>query len=559
MNGRYLSELATQDVTMVRLLEERAERAGGDVFYSWGDTVETVGAFNARVNQVARNLQTLDVGRGTHVVVLMNTSPDYLALWFALAKLGAVEIPLNSAYHGEMLRHQVATGRATTAVVDGDYARRLDELSEALPDLTRVVVRGEYTPSDTRMSWVSFAVLEEPADSSDPKIAVAHDSLAGVIFTSGTTGLSKGVLLTHHYLAAYGLMYAEVNRLKDDDVLFTFLPFFHLSGKFLTIATLAMNARMHLSPRLSVSTFWDDCHRYGVTNFIGVGGICNMLLAQPDGGDDAATTLRTVYAVPDPADIHEEFQSRFGCRMTTVYGSTEAGLPITRGPDDPYRPGSCGRESAYYEIAVVDERDNPVEPGTPGEIVVRSRRPFLLGSGYIGMPERTVESWRNLWLHTGDRGRIDADGWCWFEDRASDSMRRRGENISSYEVENLAVKLPAVAEAAAVATSSTAGEDEVWLLVKLRDGHQLDYETLLAHCAATMPYFMIPRYFEIVAEFPRTATAKIEKYKLRQSGPGADAWDREAHGWVLRRGQLLKEDPPPRAHDGSPGESDVSP
>src|SRR5262249_40209151 len=160
-------------------------------------------------------------------------------------------------------------------------------------------------------------------------------------------------------------------------------------------------------PRLTVSSFWDDCRRHGVTNFLGVGGICNMLLSRPPQPGDRDSSLRTVYAVPDPADIHVEFERRFGCRMTTVWGSTEVGLPIIRRAGDPYRPGSCGRESPYYEVAVVDDRDAPVPPGTVGEIVVRARRPYLLGSGYIGMPERTVESWRNLWLHSGDRGRID--------------------------------------------------------------------------------------------------------------------------------------------------------
>jgi crotonobetaine/carnitine-CoA ligase len=542
MDGQYLSEHAPADVTMVRLLEDRAERASESVFYTWGDSAETVGDFNRRVNRYARNLAALGVGTGTHIVVLMDTSPDYLALWFAIAKLGAVEVPVNAAYHGEMLRHQIVISGATVAVADAAYASRIEELAVGIPDVGRVIVRGGHRPSDRARRWTDFAELYADNDESDLGIPVPYESLSGVIFTSGTTGPSKGVLLSHHYLAAYGLMYAEVNQLRDDDVVYNFLPFFHVSGKFLTLATLAANARMRLSPRLSVSIFWEECRRYGVTNFVGVGGICNMLLAQPRRDDDAATALRTVYAVPDPADIHEEFENRFGCRMTTVYGSTEVGLPIVRGPEDPYRPGSCGRENKYYEVAVVDDLDNPVPPGTVGNIVVRSRRPFLLGSGYIGMPEQTVQSWRNLWLHSGDRGRQDDDGWFWFEDRASDSMRRRGENISSYEVENLALKHPAIAEAVAVAASSAIGEDEVWLLVKLREGHRLEYPELLAHCAAVMPYFMIPRYLEIVDDFPRTPTAKVEKYKLRATGPGASTWDRESEGWVLRRGQLVHEE-----------------
>ncbi|TQC47841.1 ATP-dependent acyl-CoA ligase [Rhodococcus sp. WS4] len=540
MNGRYLSELDTEDVTIVRILEERAARSGSDLFFTWDDTRVTVDDFNQQVNAMARNLADLGVTRGTHVLVLMNNSPQYLATWFAIAKLGAVEVPVNTAYHGAMLEHQITTAEVTFAIVDEHYAPRLAQLGVATTSITDVVVRGNR-PSGDSFRWHDFTVLERPNDTSNLGIDIPFDSVAGIIFTSGTTGPSKGVILTHHYLAAYGLMYAEVNQLGRDDVLLNFLPFFHVSGKFLTIATLGMNARMRLQPRLSVSTFWDEIRRYGVTNFIGVGGVCNMLLAQAPKPDDAQTSVRTVYAVPDPTEIHQEFEDRFGCHMTTVFGSTEAGLPIFRRPTDDYMPGSCGRQSPYYEVKIVDERDREVPTGQIGEIVVRSKLPYLLGAGYIGMPEHTVEAWRNLWFHTGDRGRVDADGWFWFEDRASDSLRRRGENISSYEVETLVCRHPAVAEAVAVAAPSSVGEDEVWVLAKLREGAHVEPAELLAHCATVMPYFMIPRFFEIVDDFPRTPTAKIEKYKLRQAGPGASAWDREAHGWHLRRRELVFE------------------
>ncbi len=173
--------------------------------------------------------------------------------------------------------------------------------------------------------------------------------------------------------------------------------------------------------------------------------------------------------------------------------------------------------------------------------MIRPKRPFLIGSGYIGMADKTVEAWRNLWLHSGDRGRIDADGWFYFEDRATDSLRRRGENISSYEVENMVVSHPAVSEAVAVAAPAEIGEDEVWVLVTLREGHTLGHEELLRYCAERMPYFMVPRYLDIVTDFPRTPTAKVEKYKLRAVGPGASTWDREAHGWKVTRNGLVRD------------------
>jgi carnitine-CoA ligase len=523
----YLDSLAPQETTIVHLLERRAELDPDGVFFSWADQTTTFGAFDAAVDRTAHRLLADGIGDGTHVAVLMDTSPDYLTLWFALAKIGAVEIPINTAYHGDVLRHQLVASAPTVCVTDPAYTARVRELG--LPGL-RHVVRGE----------AEFAALLAGPDAGRTGHAVRHDATTGIIFTSGTTGPSKGVLLSNCYLASYGVMYADINGLGPDDVILNFLPFFHVGAKFLTIATLVCGGRMRLQPRLSISTFIDEVNAHGVTNFVAVGGVCNMLLSKPARPDDVHSSIRTIYAVPDPADIHEEMERRFGCRMTTVYGSTEVGLPVFRGIDDDYRPGSCGRQSPYYDVMVVDEFDDEVPVGEAGELVVRPRRPFLVGSGYVGMPEKTVAAWRNLWLHSGDRARRDADGWFHFEDRATDSLRRRGENISSFEVESLVTGHPAVSEAIAVAAASEVGEDEVWVLVTLREGRTVSYDDLLDHCARTMPYFMVPRYLQVVEDFPRTPTAKVEKYKLRAAGPGPEAWDREAHGWRVTRDGLVR-------------------
>jgi crotonobetaine/carnitine-CoA ligase len=489
-------------------------------------------------NRLARNLIDAGVQSGTHVAVIMETSADYMYLWFALSKIGAVEVPINTAYRGDLLRHVLRTCQATVCIIDQRFIDVIEEVKSDFSGLDLYVVRGiseSPLPSGAR----SLAHLLGPNDESNLDKALRHDDVAGVIFTSGTTGPSKGVMLSHRYLTAYGLMYAEINALRDDDVVMNFLPFFHIAAKFLTIATLACKGRMLLQPRLSISTFWQEVRTHSVTNFIGVGGICNMLISQPESSDDANTTIRTIYAVPDPAEIHQELERRFGCQITTVYGSTEVGLPLFRGVGDPYQPKSCGRVSPYYEVQIVDEHDNPVPVGMSGEIVVRPKLPFLVGSGYINMPDRTVKAWKNLWLHSGDRGHCDANGWFYFDDRASDSMRRRGENISSFEVEVLIGKHPAVSEAVAVAAPSEVGEDEVWALVILREQHTVEPVDLLKHCAAHMPYFMVPRYFDIVKDVPRTSTAKVEKYKLRAAGPGPSTWDRERHGWKVTRSGLI--------------------
>ncbi|GAA1845477.1 ATP-dependent acyl-CoA ligase [Pseudonocardia ailaonensis] len=539
MPDSYLDSIPPRDLTLGRLLGRRAAEDPDGVFFSWAEATTTFRGFETDVDRMAARLVAEGIGAGTHVAVLMDSSPDYLTLWFALARVGAVEIPINTAYLGDVLSHQLTLSAATVCVADAAYAERIGQVASELPGLERLYVRGR-APAVAGPPCRDFADLLTGTADAAPTVEVGHDETAGIIFTSGTTGPSKGVLLSHHYLAAYGTMYADINGLRPDDVLLNFLPFFHVGAKFLTIATLVCGGRMRLLPRLSISTFLDEVSTHGVTNFVAVGGVCNMLLSKPPRADDARSSIRTIYAVPDPADIHEEMERRFGCRMTTVYGSTEVGLPIFRGIDDDYRPGSCGRQSPYYEVRIVDEQDNELPVGEPGELVIRPRRPFLVGSGYIGMPERTVEAWRNLWLHSGDRGRIDADGWFYFEDRATDSLRRRGENISSFEVETLVTGHPAVAEAIAVAAAADVGEDDVWVLVTLRDGMSVGPEELLRYCAEKMPYFMVPRYLDFVEDFPRTPTAKVEKYKLRAAGPGPTSWDRDAHGWRVTREGLVR-------------------
>jgi crotonobetaine/carnitine-CoA ligase len=265
----------------------------------------------------------------------------------------------------------------------------------------------------------------------------------------------------------------------------------------------------------------------------------SILHKQPPRDDDADNPVRLGFGAPCPPEIFADFERRFGVRLTEIYGSTEVSI-VTDMPPWDRKIGTAGNESENYQVAVVDALDEPVPTGTTGEIVVRPKKPGWMLDGYHRMPEATASSWRNLWFHTGDRGHLDDEGFLTFVDRVKDSIRRRGENISSFEVETLVLQHPAVSEAVAVATPSPVGEDDVWVLVRLRDGAALTPEDLLMHCAAVMPYFMIPRWLDVVDDFPRTPTAKVEKYKLRADGPGATSWDREAHGWRVTRTGLVR-------------------
>ncbi|BFM07023.1 AMP-binding protein [Halioxenophilus aromaticivorans] len=535
----YFDTMPADRMIFSRLLEERAQAIPDQCFFTFESSHYSYAEFNRLANRVARNLAEMGIGYGSVVAVLMDTSPDYLALWFALGKLGATEVPINTAYHGDILLHQLCTSGATLACVDTAYLAVIRKVRDE-SSVGQCLVRGdvdELIPATEQ----PFAVCLRTQPEHNLDIDIQYQDIGGIIFTSGTTGPSKGVLLSFRYLTAYGVMYADVNSLQADDVIMNFLPFFHMSGKFLTIATLVCGGQMRLLQRLSISTFLDEVRTYGITNFVGVGGICNMLLSKPASPADREVSIRSIYAVPDPDPTHHELINRFDCRITTVFGSTESGLPIYRGGvNEGYQAGSCGKASPLYDVRIVDTLDNEVPIGESGEIVVRPKQPYLIASGYVGMPQKSVEAWRNLWFHTGDVGRQDVDGWFYFEDRVSDSLRRRGENISSFEVEVLVGKHTAVSEVAAVAYPSELGEDEVRVFVIIRNGHSVTAEALFLHCRDTMPYFMVPRFIDIVSEFPRTPTAKIEKYKLRNNPKTNSTWDCVEHNWRISKKGIVK-------------------
>jgi crotonobetaine/carnitine-CoA ligase len=512
-----------------RILEGAAKSRPEDVFYVWQERELSVGDVNARANRLAHGLVAIGVEAGRRVAVLMENSPAYMDLWFALAKVGAVEVPINTAYRGDLLAYQLKNCGATLVFVDPEHAGRVEEVRDDVQEMR--VVRAD--PDGEGFRELS-ALSEDVTDLATP---VDVRDLGSVLYTSGTTGPSKGVMLSHHQQATFGMFYAQIVGLADDDVVLNYLPHFHIAGKFLSTACLLTGARMVLSPRLSVSSFWDEVRREGVTNFIAVGGVCNMLAARPERPDEADNPVRVVYAVPAPAEIYDTFERRFGCKLIEAYGSTEAGL-VTYTDLDERRPGSCGRPNHYFDVKVLvgaDRGEGEIVEQGEGEIVVRPHEPFLMMSGYLGMAEATERAWRDGWFHTGDRARVDADGSFWFLDRIKDSIRRRGENVSSFEVERLVGAHPAVAEVAAVAGPSALGEDEVMVFVVPCDGQAVDAEELFLHCARSMPYFMVPRFIEVVAELERTPTSKVAKYRLRARGVAPTTWDAEQSGWRMTR------------------------
>jgi crotonobetaine/carnitine-CoA ligase len=360
-----------------------------------------------------------------------------------------------------------------------------------------------------------------------------------ILYTSGTTGPSKGVCLPHSQGHGIGRILTKEYGYDGEDVIFTCLPLFHGNAfNYSCFPALWADATLALSDRFSVSQFWSEIRRTGATQFNALGAMISLLLKQPPSEEDRAHSVRQCMALPLSRQTFQEFSSRFGFKITSLYAMTET-FPVTLfRPDDPPEKGSsAGRASEYTELQILDEEDRPLGPGHTGEICVRPTEPWIMMLGYYNMPKATADTMRNMWVHSGDRGYLDEDGYLYFVDRTKETIRRRGENISAYEVEMLAAKHPDVLEVAAVPVSSELSEDDLMVFVVRREGSTLSHEALVRFCAANMAYFMVPRYVEFVETIPKTPSEKIEKYKLKQWAEQnrVKLWDREKHGITISR------------------------
>ncbi len=525
-----------------RVLEQRAtERPDHPVMHFDGRDY-SYAAINREANRIAAGLAAHGIEPGARCAVMMQNTPEHVFAWFATAKLGVVEVPINTAYRGDILTHIVGSAQASAMVLDAEFVPVVARIADRCPSLGTFIVAGGDI-EDTRRALPGVVLsLDEVAtgDGADAPRAVEATTTACIMFTSGTTGPSKGVVINNHFELSFAVVFNEIVSLGADDVTYNFLPFFHIAGKFILLGTMLADCRMLLRPRFSVARFWPDVRAHGVTVTVGVGGICHMLYAEPRQPDDADNPLRMIYSVPNPHEVQEEFLERFDLELTEGYGSTEANIVVYTRPDEPTPKGTAGRAAPYYEVMIVDEMDRPVPPGTSGEIVVRARHPHILMEGYDGLPEATLAAFRNLWFHSGDRGHMDENGFLFFHDRMKDAIRRRGENISSFEVERIVNKHPDVAESAAIAVAADIGEDEVKIVVVRNPDAALTEEALLRHCAAEMPYFMVPRFIEFRADLPRTPTQKVRKVALRADGVTAATWDREAAGFRVNRDGLAR-------------------
>jgi crotonobetaine/carnitine-CoA ligase len=526
MSARYDGEWVISS-----LIDDRAERFGDERAVSSLEGQLTYAELRNRAQRMAGALSALGVEPGDRVATMLSPSLDYFAVWFGVVWSGAVDVPVNVEFKGEFLRHVIAASGATVIVIDERWLERLDGLD--LPDLRAVVVLGGAGEEPGGRLTLPFA--EALAHDPLPRVPRDEYDLAYIMFTSGTTGPSKGAMHSNRSALWNVRSWIDILQLTSEDVAYSMFPLFHVTARSAVVTSaIWAGAPIVVRDGFSASRFWADVREAGATYFAYMGAVIHLLWAQPERPDDADNAVRRAFGAAAPPAIVEAFERRFGMELIEVYGGTELG-PATAPTRERKRTGTMGVVCPHLELEIHDDRDHPVPPGTLGEIVARPTGPHTMFQGYWNMPDETLYAFRNLWFHSGDQGRVDEDGFLTFTDRIKDSIRRRGENISSFEVEHSVQQYAPVLECAAYAVPSELTEDEVMIAVVPREGMTVEPEGLFAHCIKVIPRFAVPRYVRIMDALPKTPSQRIQKYKLRAEGVTPDALDRDALGIVIPR------------------------
>ena len=493
----------------------------------------TYAELRARVRRVAAALQALGVRQGEHVLLWLPNGAEVLLSYWALNYIGAVAVAINTAYRGALLAHVIENADARLIVAHAGLLPRLGEVATAR--LARALVVGGPA-GDCPLATSDFAACVAAAgEPAEPERPIRPWDLQSIVYTSGTTGPSKGVMSSYFH-AWNGMNEGAWPCLRREDRMMVNMPFFHIGGSFIAYAMLCRGGALVMTEGFATQAFWPTVRETRTTVVFLLGVMGSFLMKQAPAPSDREHALRAVFMVP-LTDEAPAFAERFGVEVWTIFNMTEIATPIISGPT-PGRPGFCGRPRAGFELRLVDEHDLEVPTGTVGELILRSETPWALNHGYYKNPEATARAWRNGWFHTGDSFRRDEDGNYWFVDRTKDTIRRRGENISSFEVELVVNTHPDVQECAAIPVPAEWGEDEVMVVVAPRPGRGIDPAALLAFLQPRMAHFMLPRYVRIADELPKTPTAKVQKAELRRDGVTRDTWDRQAAGITVRAERL---------------------
>jgi crotonobetaine/carnitine-CoA ligase len=530
--------------TLPELLDRRLDEAPDAPYLDICGTTFTAAEVAEQAWALAAGLRDLGVKPGHRVASLVENSPEAMLFWWATVLTGAIAVPINTAYKGDYLRHQLTDSATSVLVVQGDLVSRAAPIVGEVEGLDHLVVIGAPDDDVSRMTVHRWDDLRA-SDARRPDSAVDPSDLGTFIYTGGTTGPSKGCMLSHNYHEALARQIGICWRRTGDDVVWTPLPLFHFNAIVTAVlGPLIYGGRGAIYSRFSVSNFWPEMNRTGATITSTLGTMAYLLANDVDrpemprsGAPEANTSLRLVGAAPLPVEIDSILRERFAVdTFSGAFGLTECSLVSWQPPGIENKPNAAGVVNhEYFDVRIVDDDDIEVATDSPGEIVVRPKKPHVMFEGYWGNPQATVDASTNWWFHTGDIGRIDADDYLFFVDRKADYLRRRGENISSFEVERILMGRGDLADVVVHALPSEMTEDDLKVTAVRQSGVDLTEEALFRWCIDQLPYFALPRYIEFRDDLPRSPVGRVLKRTLRADGVTPATWDAEAAGVEFER------------------------
>ena len=519
------ASLQPHERTLPALLRRQAERFGARPLLSIAGAQWRHGDAADAAARCGAALRAANVARGDRVAVLCSNRIELLEVFLGCGWIGAASVPINAASMGPQIEYYLSNSGARLLVLEGRFADRLETADLSRTQLERIWIVGDAAGFGSTLGGVPCVPYPSTTDAADAAEILPGETLA-ILYTSGTTGPAKGVTCPHAQYYWWGVNTARILGVSASDVLCTTLPLFHINALNTFAQASITGCRAVFETRFSASDFWRAVHACDATVVYLLGAMVPILLAQPERAAERAHRVRIGLGPGVPAAACDAFRSRTGVTLLEGYGSTETNFVIATAANSP-RSGVMGWLRPGFEARVVDEHDVELPPGEAGELVLRADEPFAFATGYFGMPDKTLEAWRNLWFHTGDRVVRGADGAFRFFDRIKDAIRRRGENISSYEVEQVLLSHPDVGAVAVYPVRSELAEDEVMAALIPQPGRSLDPAELARFCAARLPRFAVPRYIDVVSDLPRTENGKVQKYKLRERGVTASTWDGE--------------------------------
>lgn len=509
--------VGTDRTTIPELLTARAEASPKRTFLRWDYSEWSYAQMLEETQRFAGWAQNMKGGSTEHeswrIASFLPNRPETIWAWFGSLASGATYVALNREHRGDILLDMLVRSRAETLVTDIQGAAVLPALEET-PIRTLLVVDSDSappTPAGIRGACWSEVAASEPFVGPHAR----PNDRAVLLYTSGTTGRSKAVLTTHNQCCRGASWVCWSLEMQPGDVIHGWLPLFHTGGQVDVVLPLVIaGGTVALYPTFSRSKFWSQVNETQASIFIGFSNVVEILWALPAQPNEQACSLRAGIMGGIPPRLHRPFEDRFGVRLYDIYGMSEAEPLVLPPPGEMYPIGSCGKASPDFEVKIVDDDDLPMAPDKVGEIVFRPKVPDVMMIGYEDDDRAMVDSLRSLWFHTGDLGRIDEDGYVYFVDRKKHSIRRRGENISSWELESVVLKHPAVAECCAVGVPSPLGEDDVKLAIVPKDRSTIDPAELRKWCEGRMARFMLPRYIDVLTRLPKTSLGKLRKHEL---------------------------------------------